>query len=82
MGCMCMTTLTESEEKTLSKYLPFKLRPEDKKSWAETFQAQEGAGEWAGRMGWEGIVRGIWDGHVHTAVSKIDNQQGPTIQHM
>ena len=24
------------------------------------------------------IVRG-WDGHVHTAIVKIDNQQGPTV---
>ena len=26
------------------------------------------------------IVRG-WDGHVYTAIVKIDNQQGPTVQH-
>ena len=23
---------------------------------------------------------GVWDEHVHTAMFKIDNQQGPTIQ--
>ena len=23
-----------------------------------------------------------WDEHVHTAIFKIDNQQGPSIQHM
>ena len=22
----------------------------------------------------------LWDGHVHTAVFKMDNQQGPTVQ--
>ena len=22
--------------------------------------------------------QGVWDGHVHTAVFKMDNQQGPT----
>ena len=27
-------------------------------------------------------TQGIWDGHVHTAVFKIDSQQGPTVQHM
>ena len=25
---------------------------------------------------------GLWDGHVHTAVFKMDNQQGLTVQHM
>ena len=24
---------------------------------------------------------GIWDGHVYTAICKIDNQRGPTTQH-
>ena len=24
---------------------------------------------------------GVWDGHVHTAIFKKDNQQGPTVQH-
>ena len=28
----------------------------------------------------EGIVQGVWDGHVHTAVFKMDNQQRPTVQ--
>ena len=23
--------------------------------------------------------KGVWDGHVHTAVFKMDNQQGPPI---
>ena len=22
-----------------------------------------------------------WDGHVHTAVSKMENQQGPIVEH-
>ena len=22
---------------------------------------------------------GVWDGHVHTTIFKIDNQQGPTV---
>ena len=25
--------------------------------------------------------QGDWDGHVHTALFKMDNQQGPTTQH-
>ena len=28
-----------------------------------------------------GKKQGIWDGHAHTAMFKIDNQQGPTVQH-
>ena len=24
---------------------------------------------------------GVWDGHVHTAIFKMDNQQGPTVLH-
>ena len=24
---------------------------------------------------------GVWDRHVHTAIFKKDNQQGPTVQH-
>ena len=23
--------------------------------------------------------RGVWDGHIHTAIFKMDNQQGPTV---
>ena len=26
--------------------------------------------------------KGVWDGHVHTAIFKMDNQQGPTVEHM
>ena len=25
--------------------------------------------------------QGVWDSHVHTAIFKKDNKQGPTIQH-
>ena len=25
--------------------------------------------------------QGVWDQHVHTAVFKMDNQKGPTVQH-
>ena len=25
--------------------------------------------------------QGVWDGHVYTAIFKMDNQQGPTVQH-
>ena len=28
-----------------------------------------------------GKEQGVWDGHVHTAIFKIDNQRGPTTQH-
>ena len=24
---------------------------------------------------------GVWDGHIHTAIFKIDNQKGHTVQH-
>ena len=34
-------------------------------------------GEGGGRDSWR-----VWDRHVHTAAFKMDNQQGPTIQHM
>ena len=27
----------------------------------------------------EEISYGVWDGHVHTAIFKIDNQQGTTV---
>ena len=33
-----------------------------------------------GRLG-EGDDQGVWDQQVHTSVFKIDNQQGPTVQH-
>ena len=26
--------------------------------------------------------QGVWAGHVHTAIFKMDNQRGPTVQHM
>ena len=26
--------------------------------------------------------QGVWDGHVHTAIFKMDNQQEPTVEHM
>ena len=29
----------------------------------------------------EGKKQGIWDGHVHTAIIKMSNQQRPTVQH-
>ena len=28
------------------------------------------------------ITQGLWGGHVHTSIFKMDNQQGPTVQHM
>ena len=24
---------------------------------------------------------GVWDGHVHTAILKMDHQQGPAVEH-
>ena len=27
------------------------------------------------------IVKGVWDGHVHTVTFEMDNQQDPTVQH-
>ena len=32
------------------------------------------------KVGWKGRL-GVWDGHVHTAVFNMDNQQGPTVWH-
>ena len=26
-------------------------------------------------------TQGVWDGHMYTAIFKMDNQQGPTVQH-
>ena len=26
-----------------------------------------------------GKGQGVWDGHVHAAIFKMDNQQGPTV---
>ena len=37
------------------------------------------------REGWgvgERDSQGVWDGHVHTGIFKMDNQQGPAVQHM
>ena len=31
---------------------------------------------------WGRDSQGVWDGHVYTAVFKMDSQQGPTLQHM
>ena len=25
------------------------------------------------------VTQGVWDEHVHTAIFKVDNQQGPTV---
>ena len=30
-------------------------------------------------MKYEGKRWGVWDGHVHTAIFKMDNQQRPTV---
>ena len=34
-----------------------------------------------GGRNWERDSQEVWDGHVHTAMFKIDNQQGPPVQH-
>ena len=26
--------------------------------------------------------KGVWDGHLYTAIFKMDNQQGTTVEHM
>ena len=33
-----------------------------------------------GERGWRDKL-GVWDEHMHTTIYKIDNQQGPTVQH-
>ena len=40
-------------------------------------------GYWSGGEGWGGgrENQGVWDRHVLTAIFKMDNQQGPTVQH-
>ena len=35
---------------------------------------------WVGGGGWRDRVW-VWDWHAHNAIFKIDNQQGPTVQH-
>ena len=39
------------------------------------------AGGGGGRMGGRDI-QGVWGGHVHTAIFKMDKQQGPAIKQM
>ena len=34
-----------------------------------------------GKVAGERDSLGLWGGHVHTAIFKVDNQQGPTVQH-
>ena len=29
---------------------------------------------------WGRDSQGVWDGHVHTGIFKMDNQQGPTVK--
>ena len=38
-----------------------------------------GGAAWGRREGGDRLGVGVWDGHVHTAIFKIDNQQGPTV---
>ena len=33
-------------------------------------------------MGARAISYGVWDGHIHTTISEIGNQQGPTVERM
>ena len=40
----------------------------------QTYGYQRGNGSW-------GDDSGAWDEHTHTIIYKIDNQQGPTVQH-
>ena len=35
-------------------------------------------GVWRGRIG-ERDSSGVWDGHLNTAISKMDSQQGPSV---
>ena len=36
---------------------------------------------WPGEKMVQRDSQGVWDGHVHTAIFKMDNQQGPNVQH-
>ena len=33
----------------------------------------------AGGRVWGRYSQGVWDGHVHTAIFNMDDQQGPTV---
>ena len=36
---------------------------------------------WIQGEGWGRDSQGVWDGHGHTAVFNMENQQGPAVQH-
>ena len=38
-----------------------------------------GGAAWGRREGGDRLGVGVWDGHVHTAIFKMDKQQGPTV---
>ena len=45
------------------------------------FWVRQASGLYRGRMRGR-YSYGVWDGHLHTAIFKMDNQQSPTVQHM
>ena len=78
------TELSQRRRNTLGH----SLHVESKKKWCKgTFKIERDSQAsrtnlWlpGGRMGGEGTW-GVWDGHVHAAVFKMENQQGPTVWH-
>ena len=44
----------------------------------QTHSLREGTHGYWGKL-WGRDSQGVWDGHVHTVVFKMDNQQGPTV---
>ena len=53
--------------------LIYKMKQTHKsREWTHGYQY----GKVGGRDSWE-----VWDWHVHTAIFKLDNQQGPTVYH-
>ena len=47
----------------------------NKKEWIHRFREQT-YGYWGKGWGKE-----VWECHVHTVIFKMDNQQGPTVEH-
>ena len=49
--------------------------------WKEVYRLREGAYGYQGEKVEGRANQEVWDGHEHRAIFKMDNQQGPTVQH-
>ena len=45
----------------------------------QTHRLREGTSGCQGQRAGGRDGQGVWEGHVHIATSKVDNQQGPTL---